>query len=153
MNENTNNLVNYLVDKMALPTITSITKMLYLIELACVSSGKKPITEFKFIRYHYGPYDHQINTTLDSLVKREDIRQEIKYLSNGEPFVVYRSNMASFDYDGPNPDIVKEFTDNLGYLSPKQLTDLAYKTKPMTRIGATLGGTEHLGDSLNLSEA
>ena len=59
---------------------------------------------------------------------------------------------ASFAYEGANEQIVRDLVDSLGNLSPKSLTELAYKTKPMTRLGATLGGNEHLNEQLVLTE-
>lgn len=139
---------------MNLPTITSITKMLYLIDLASVSSLGRKTTSLTFIRYYYGPYDKHVRTMLDELTASGDIEADIKYLSNGEPFISYRSPKSTSEctYDGENANIVSDLVDSLGSLSPKSLTEIAYKTKPMTRLGATLGGNEHLNEELVLAE-
>lgn len=150
----TKSLIKYLVFSMNLPTITSITKMLYLIDLASVASTGEQTTGFKFIRYYYGPYDKDIRITIDDMIEEKELDADVRYLSNGEPFLVYKmtSGTASFTYEGANEQIVRDLVDSLGNLSPKSLTELAYKTKPMTRLGATLGGNEHLNEKLVLTE-
>mgnify|MGYP000845134181 FL=1 len=150
----TKSLIKYLVFSMNLPTITSITKMLYLIDLASVASTGEQTTGFKFIRYYYGPYDNDIRIMIDDMTAKKELDADVRYLSNGEPFLVYKmpSGTASFTYEGANEQIVRDLVDSLGNLSPKSLTELAYKTKPMTRLGATLGGNEHLNEKLVLTE-
>ena len=150
----TESLIKYLVFSMNLPTITSITKMLYLIDLASVASTGKQTTGFKFIRYYYGPYDKDIRIIIDDMIAEKELDADVRYLSNGEPFLVYKmpNGTASFAYEGANEQIVRDLVDSLGNLSPKSLTELAYKTKPMTRLGATLGGNEHLNEQLVLTE-
>ena len=150
----TKSLIKYLVFSMNLPTITSITKMLYLIDLASVASTGKQTTDFEFIRYYYGPYDKDIRIIIDNMTAKKELDADVRYLSNGEPFLVYKmpGGTASFTYEGANEQIVRDLVDSLGNLSPKSLTELAYKTKPMTRLGATLGGNEHLNEQLVLTE-
>ena len=152
--DRTKGIIKYLVFSMNLPTITSITKMLYLIDLASVSSTGHKTTNLNFVRYYYGPYDKNIKTILDELTASNEIEADVKYLSNGEPFIAYKSpsNVTDCDYDGENAQIVQDLVNSLGNLSPKTLTELAYKTKPMTKLGATLGGNEHLNEVLDLSE-
>ena len=72
----------------------------------------------------------------------------------GSHFLAYKmpSGTASFTYEGANEQIVIDLVNSLGNLSPKSLTEIAYKTKPMTRLGATLGGNEHLNERLVLTE-
>lgn len=149
----TESLIKYLVFSMNLPTITSITKMLYLIDLASVASTGKQTTDFKFIRYYYGPYDKNIRIIIDDMTAKKELDADVRYLSNGEPFLVYKmpNGTTSFAYEGANEQIVRDLVDSLGNLSPKSLTELAYKTKPMTRLGATLGGNEHLNEPLVLT--
>ena len=127
--------------------------MLYLIDLASVASTGKQTTDFKFIRYYYGPYDKNIRIIIDDMTAKKELDADVRYLSNGEPFLVYKmpNGTTSFAYEGANEQIVRDLVDSLGNLSPKSLTELAYKTKPMTRLGATLGGNEHLNEPLVLT--
>ena len=54
-------------------------------------------------------------------------------------------------FEDNNKDIIDELLNSLGGLSPSQLTKIAYGTEPMKKLGATLGGNEHLNDVLELS--
>ena len=150
----TKELIKYLIYNMNLPTITSITKMLYLIDLAAVSSAGKKITNLNFIRYYYGPYDSSIKNILDEMILKHETDVDVKFLPNGEPYLVYRSpkGVAECLYNGDNENIVNDLVNDLGHLSPKSLTEIAYKTKPMMKLNATLGGNEHLNETLDLSE-
>jgi len=155
MNEKvrTKELIKYLVSTMSVSTITSLTKMLYLIDLASVSSGKEKTTSFNYIRYYYGPYDKEIKTMLDELIIYGDLILNIKTSPSGEPYMVYKlpEGVTSYEYDDINSDIAFDLVESLGHLSAKTLTDIAYKTKPMTSLGATLGGTQHLNEVLDLA--
>ena len=148
----TKELIKYLVSNMSVSTITSLTKMLYLIDLASVSSGKEKTTDFNYVRYYYGPYDKRIEETLNDLIIYGELIVNVRTSSNGEPYMIYKlpEGVTEYEYDDINSDIVDNLTQNLGHLSAKTLTDIAYKTKPMTSLGATLGGTQHLNDVLNL---
>lgn len=148
----TKQLIKYLVSNMSVSTITSLTKMLYLIDLASVSSGKEKTTDFEYIRYYYGPFDRNIRKTLDELINQGELIVSIQTSPNGEPYMIYKlpEGVVGYDYEDLNSDIVADLTQNLGHFSAKTLTEIAYKTKPMTKLGATLGGTEHLSEALDL---
>lgn len=149
----TKELIKYLVSNMSVSTITSLTKMLYLIDLASVSSGKQKTTDFNYVRYYYGPYDRNIRKTLDELIEYGELIVSIQASPSGEPYMIYKlpEGVTGYEYDYLNPEIVSDLTQSLGHFSAKTLTDLAYKTKPMTKLGATLGGTQHLNEVLDLS--
>lgn len=149
----TKELIKYLVSNMSVSTITSLTKMLYLIDLASVSSGKEKTTDFNYVRYYYGPYDSNIRKTLDELINYGELIVSIQTSPSGEPYMIYKlpEGVTRYEYDYLNSDIVDDLTQSLGHFSAKTLTDLAYKTKPMTKLGATLGGTQHLNEVLDLS--
>jgi hypothetical protein len=48
-------------------------------------------------------------------------------------------------------DLIDEMMSELKGYGAKTLTDIAYKTKPMIKLGATLGGDENLFKKLDLS--
>ena len=68
--------------------------MLYLIDLASVASTGKQTTGFKFIRYYYGPYDKDIRIIIDDMIAEKELDADVRYLSNGEPFLVYKMQNA-----------------------------------------------------------
>ena len=51
------NFILHLIDKIAIPTKTSLIKMCYLCDLVAFRENGKQITDFKYIRYYYGPFD------------------------------------------------------------------------------------------------
>lgn len=158
LDNKTRSFILYLIDKMAIPTKTSIIKMCYLCDLAAVKSGLKKITDFEYIRYYYGPFDKKIEEYLLDLVKKKEIVLESEYGSGGGEYEKFslpkdKKNLDRYSefLDSREKEITDSILDSLGSLNAKMLTEVAYKTKPMTSIGAKLGGTEHLAEKLNLA--
>lgn len=158
LDNKTRNFILYLIGKMAIPTKTSIIKMCYLCDLAAVKNGLQQITDFEYIRYYYGPFDRKIEDYLLDLVKKQDIVSESEYSSGGgeyEKFSIPKEKRDAEEYSKDlseqEKDIVDSILESLGSLNAKMLTEVAYKTRPMTTIGAKLGGTEHLTEVLNLA--
>lgn len=157
LDRRTRGLILYLVGKMAVPTKTSIIKMCYLCDLAAVQSGMNQITAFKYIRYYYGPFDKNIEDYLLDLVKKREIVSRSEYSSGGGEYERFSLPSAEIDPEDYIEDltdeektIVDSILDSLGSLNAKMLTEIAYKTNPMKKFGATLGGTEHLTEALDL---
>lgn len=158
LNSKTTDFILYLVDKMAIPTKTSIIKMCYLCDLAAINSGLDPITDFCYIRYYYGPFDKKIDDYLFNLVKNRKLNVETEYGSGGGEYEKYsipvelkNDNDYSDFLSSDEIKVVEPILESLGSLNAKMLTEIAYKTKPMTSIGAKLGGIEHFAEKLNLS--
>ncbi|MDR0591056.1 MAG: SocA family protein [Candidatus Nomurabacteria bacterium] len=151
----TKQAVDYLISKHSLSTVTSLIKLCYLCDLVSVGAGNGQITDFKYIRWHFGPYDSRIEEVLCELVKNGDIASEIAYTDYGTDYVKYKID----NDDEPNIDELNEkdlghinaVLDSLKGYGPKGLTLVAYKTKPMLKLGATLGGTENMGAELDLT--
>lgn len=154
-NEKTRQLVSYLVSKHHLSTVTSLIKLCYLCDLVSVGNNNGQITNFNYIRWHFGPYDGKIEKVLFHLVESGEIGSDIAYTDYGTEYVKYKV------VEGSEPKIDKLTKTDLGHINavleslkgygPKALTQVAYKTKPMTAIGATLGGAEHMGEELDLT--
>lgn len=152
-NQKTLDLILYIIDNIHLATVTSITKLLYLIDLTCVSDGRGKVTNIDYIRYYYGPYSSSIKNAIDKLLKENKIVASLRTLASGEPFLEYNIAPESkqIEFEDDNKDIIDELLNSLGGLSPSQLTKIAYGTEPMKKLGATLGGNEHLNAVLELS--
>lgn len=155
VSEKTKQLIEYLVSKHHLSTVTSLIKLCYLCDLVSVGSGGKQITNFSYIRWHFGPFDKRIEDVLFQLVDSGEIISEITYTDYGTEYFKYK--MA--DDSEPVTDKITDedfghinaVLDSLKGFGPKALTQVAYKTKPMLALGATLGGTEAMGTPLDLS--
>ena len=152
-NQKTLYLILYIIDNIHLATVTSITKFLYLIDLTCVSDGREKVTNINYIRYYYGPYSSSIKDAIDKLLNEKKIVASLRTLASGEPFLEYNiaPNSKQIEFEDSNKDIIDELLNSLGGLTPSQLTKIAYGTEPMKKLGATLGGNEHLNEVLELS--
>ena len=150
--QKTLDLILYIIDNIHLATVTSITKLLYLIDLTCISDGRKKVTNIGYVRYYYGPYSHSIKNAIDKLLGEKKIVARLRTLASGEPFLEYNivPNSKQIEFEDDNKDIIDELLSSLGGLTPSQLTKIAYGTAPMKKIGATLGGDEHLNEMLDL---
>ncbi len=151
----TKQLVGYLVSKHSLSTVTSLIKLCYLCDLVSVDKGDGKITDFNYIRWHFGPYDRRIEDVLNELVKDGAVVSETAYTDHGTEYIKYTAKdddpttSGLTDKDFSHIDAVLESLKGFG---PKALTQVAYKTKPMQALGATLGGTQNMGATLNLSQ-
>ena len=137
-------------------TITSLIKLCYLIDLVSVKETNNQITSFEYIRYNYGPFDKNIYSELQEMQINGVVKSCNRYSNSGddgEHIVLYG---ACGDYEAPDNltdaqrGIIDKVLTSLEGFGPKNLTELAYKTKPMVAFNATLGGTEHMGEKLNL---
>ena len=160
INQKTQDFILYLVDNMAIPTKTSIIKMCYLCDLANTNKNGQQITNFEYIRYYYGPYDKRIEDCLSKLVEDKQLLYNVEYSSTGGEFLKYsipQDKKSSMDVSDKISEEESSITDSIieaiGNFSPKLLTDVAYKTKPMKKLGATLGGNENLEVRLDLKAA
>lgn len=159
LDQKTRNFILYLIDKMAIPTKTGIMKMSYLCDLAAIKSGLNQITDFEYIRYYYGPFDRKIEEYLLDLIKTKYIVSKSEYSSGGGEYEKFSLSQSKKDLDeeysnnlnAQEQEIVDSILDSLGSFNAKILTDIAYKTNPMTKIGAKLGGIEHLTEKLDLT--
>ena len=134
--------------------VTSMIKLSYLIDLAAVRRFEHQISEFEYIRYNYGPFDQKVYTNLNDLQKEGKVVSFSHYNTYGEN-VLFKLNAQPEDdeFSLLSPEeksLVREMLDSLTGYGARMLTEIAYSTAPMKVLGATLGGNEHLGETLNL---
>lgn len=132
--------------------ITSLMKLSYIIDLSAVRKFNKQITDFSYIRYNYGPFDSKIYEVLHGLIQNGTIETESEYSQYGET-VLYKLKGSADELSALNNDektLAEQIISDLQGYGAKLLTDIAYSTKPMKDIGATLGGQEHMCEQLNL---
>lgn len=153
----TRELLLYLLQNNAKSSITSLMKLAYLADVIAVKKLKRQISEFEYKRHHYGPFDKKIYTYIEELTENNLVKAESDYGLTGEEFSVFFINPdkeKDVEFHSLQDDekaILDELLASVRGYGAKMLTEIAYKTKPMTRLNATIGGSEHLGETLDLA--
>ncbi|MDD5084295.1 MAG: Panacea domain-containing protein [Candidatus Moranbacteria bacterium] len=156
-NNKTKQLLGYLSKEHSNATVTVLMKLAYLTDLISTQRTGAKISSFDYQRYHFGPFDQKIYTYLNELVAENILIPNSEYTRSGGEAVIYRFNESKesdFVTGELNPteiEIIDELLESVGGYGAKTLTQIAYKTKPMQKIGATLGGSENMGITLDLS--
>jgi len=155
-NNRTKELLVYIIKQHAKASITVLMKLSYLIDLISVKEENRQISAFNYVRYLYGPYDSLISNLLDDLVKcRKVIISNTEYTYTGGEYVVYSFNeeVDNFQFKSLSEKdikIVDQVLEQLKGYGAKTLTEIAYKTKPMKKIGAAPENAIGIGEKLNL---
>lgn len=149
----TEQLLAYLVKNHDLVSITSLMKLSYIVDLVSINKTRKKISDFEYRRYTYGPFDDSIYERIQTLLGKNIIHEEIRYTSTGDEFIVFKCDKSEIAFDALTEDekrTIDEVLQSVRGYGAKALTELAYKTKPMLRLGAELGNTKGLNKKLNL---
>ena len=150
----TEQLLAYLAQQHPRASVTVLMKLAYLIDLSAIESKNKPISCFEYRRFNYGPFDENIYSTINKLVDGNVLVTEAAYGLGGSEYIVYKFNddLGDFDFKKlkPHMDLINKVLKALNGFGAKTLTSIAYKTKPMLALGATLGGKEAMNTPLNL---
>jgi hypothetical protein len=131
-------------------------KMAYLVDLIAVREKIGKITDYSYIRYYYGPYNSDINSDIQILVEKDIIKFDRAYAAPDAEYIVYSFNTKKeeeFYFDAFSVEeikIIDQVIMDLGAYGARALTEIAYKTEPMKKLGATLGGNEQLNTPLDL---
>lgn len=147
-------LLAYIVKNHPKVSVTGIMKLCYLIDLFSIKKSKKQISNFQYVRYYYGPYDKKISEELEELVREKIIIPSGDFTPSGDEYVIYNYNDEkdySFNLIEKDKEQIDAVLENLKGYGAKTLTEVAYKTKPMLKLGATLGGKENIGVELDLN--
>jgi uncharacterized phage-associated protein len=146
-------MLAYIIKGYGRPSVTSLMKLCYLIDLVSIKKKEPQISSFEYRRYTYGPFDEKIYDKLKTLTTKNIISAESEYTPKGDEFVTYLFNCEDFDFDKLSQNekkTIDEVLDNLKGYGAKVLTEIAYKTKPMEALDATIDGNENLNHKLNL---
>ncbi len=150
----TQQIIAYLVKKHHKPSVTVLIKLAYLVDLLSLKKYNTPITNYQYIRYYFGPYDKSINGDIQTLVEDQIIIPSIDYNQSGEEYVYYSYNSEfAGDLDQvteQDKNVIDAFLEQVKGYGARTLTDIAYQTKPMKKIGAVLGQTQHLNELLDM---
>ena len=60
MSKKTDQLLTYIVKGHPEISITSLMKLSYLVDLVNIGKTDKQVSDFRYTRYIYGPFDHKI---------------------------------------------------------------------------------------------
>ncbi len=153
--EKTRQFILYILKKRPNTSITGLMKITYLCDLISTKKLKKQISNLEYGRYNYGPFNSKIYRYIEELTQAKILESENDYGATGEEFGVYsvvKGKENKFDkITKDEMNVIDELLDSVRGLSAKILTEIAYKTKPMKKLGATLGGGENLGKVLDLN--
>jgi len=113
------------------------------------------ISDFEYVRYKYGPFDQNIYNHINDLRWAGVITEEPAYTPMGDEYITYKINdetCVCVDELGINDtQVADEVLESLKGYGAKALVDLAYKTKPMAKIGAMQDNDAGLNEKLDLS--
>lgn len=153
-NEKTKQLLAYILKKQK-ESVTSLMKLSYLIDLVHVNKESNQVTDFEYLRYNFGPFDRKIYLYIEDMTESGLLIEDTEYTYGGEEFITYKlKEGAEISFDELKPDEIEsvdEVTEELKGYGARDLTEVAYKTKPMIALGATLGGDENIGVKLDLN--
>lgn len=131
-------MVEYFMRKLdgTIDTLKAL-KLAYFTDLLHKEQTGEKFTNLSYIRYNFWPFTEDIYTI--KTIFREVDKNTV---ANEKPFV---SNVFLEDAD-------KSFLDSIlakyGKFSGTELMKQSYKTEPMERIGAKLGGNEHMMETV-----
>ncbi len=150
----TKQLLAYLVQNDPNISITSLMKLSYIVDLISIKKSGKQISNFEYKRYKYGPFDNKIYGYLKDLIEENVIKEDVAFAQTGDEFIIYAFNeQEDFSFDKLSTEekqIIDEVIESVKGYGAKALVDLAYKTKPMKKIGAKIGNSKGLNEKLDL---
>lgn len=153
-NNKTKQLLLYLLDRNSAMSVTCLMKLCYLADLINIKENSNQISNFEYKRYYFGPFDQKIYLLIDELIHESKIKAQVKYATSGQEFMEYELQqdveLKENFLEKEEELVVSKLLDNVKGYGARILTEIAYKTKPMKELGATLGGDENLNKKLNL---
>jgi uncharacterized phage-associated protein len=117
--------------KKLLITRTKLVKLLYLLDLKQVASGREPATTIEWRWLQHGPYSNAIYFAERRLCNDGYINSEEHQWSSTKGHVL---TLIKPKYVSPEPDIlarIDEVISEFGSLTPTQIKDHTYQTAPM----------------------
>lgn len=135
-------------------SITELMKLSYLIDLVALKKKRSRLFDFEYVRYHYGPFDKKIYKYVKSLLADGTFVEGGRVSSTGDEFVTYRladTRISHSKIKEEEMEILNEVLSAVEGHGAKALTELAYRTKPMKKIGAEIGNTNGLNETLDLT--
>lgn len=149
-------LLAYLAKEHPSASITVLMKLSYLVDLISIKKLGHQISDFEYMRYSYGPFTQKIYGIVEELILQKILATKNDYAGGSVEYITYTyTNPDNFSFDKISAEeisVIDEIMTELKGYGAKTLTEIAYKTQPMVKLGATLGGSENLFKTLNLAE-
>ena len=149
-------LVSYLVTNHPKPSVTVLMKLCYFVDLVATKRLKEKITKFNYIRYNYGPFDKDIYRYLEKATRDKQVKEEQGFASESANDFIVLSSGENYSTDTSFLSVeelacVENVITEVGNYGAGALTDIAYKTAPMKKIGAVRGGDQGMYEKLDLN--
>lgn len=133
-------LVYFLLKSRISATVTELMKLAYLSDLKLNRKSGEQYTEFKYVRYNFGPFDRNIYQVISNLASKGYLEERIEYTTSGKEHIVYtiteKAPESSLILEDSIIEILNPMLVELAPLGATTLTDLAYQTAPMKKIKA-----------------
>jgi hypothetical protein len=112
---------------------TQIVKLLYLADLEARRWLGRPLTDLKWIRFHYGPWEQAIAATLDGLGADQGVSRQVVHFPSGDGELFSIEQRARAHAFAPAEEAILAFVaESHGVLPRRQLVDdVVYQTRPM----------------------
>lgn len=115
---------------------THLSKLLFLTDLLSIKRFNKPLSDLKFVKYHYGPFSNKINKYLGELKEKEYIEiRKIPFINEPKTYTRYYSNkkvpitsiiLEALDGNSEKKTLLDEVINSYGNISLQQLLDIVY---------------------------
>lgn len=151
MDKKNKEIIHYIISKAPKSSVTSLIKLAYLTDLVSLKKRDCKVSNFKYIRYLYGPFDNEIYKIIENLLEEGSIESSLQFtLDHDYPIYTVKEEPNLKKLSVEDQSIIDDVLQELSGYGARTLTELAYQTEPMKKIGATLGGNEHLNEVLVL---
>lgn len=127
-------VLRYLAEKAPGVGRIHLIKFAYLADLEARCYLGRPITEFRYIRYDHGPWDHSFFAVLEELKSQGLLREETKEFPNKIVAYRYEATGPAVDYGFEEADeaILAHVAQTYIAWGAKELCDdVVYQTSPM----------------------
>ena len=124
--------------------VTELIKICYLIDLSNKNDNGKKLSDFSYIRYNYGPFDKEIYKIMEDLTEDWLVDYKLYRTSLWDEIIKYviRDVNEKIDLKETEIEYIDDKLGELWLFTASDLTKIAYRTKPLTDLKASIWGRE-----------
>ncbi len=139
--------IDYMLSKIwEIDGFLKLNKICYFTELESIELFKEKFLGLHMVRYNRWPFTKELYTIRNlfnsEVYFSQDYHCEVEKITNNNPFHVH-TLLEDDDYK-----FIDDVIEKYAHLSAAKLSDLAYATEPMKRLGATKWWNEYLNTVL-----